>query len=744
MRRRFAVGIVTMVGAIVACIEPRPPAEEGPSDAGIVALLAPHAPCIMQEGGLLPHADCQAIDIVETTIPMVGAGSATATVRAFTATPTMLVTATITGPGAYTFTDPACVGLQSCTFGPQDLTVPYLLGVQCSTPSATALLVVQGTNGAMDTDSAQLTCAAPGPTISVTPSMIGPLSSPVGTPTAPQQVTVTNNGTGTLSYTVTNSDPQWQLSNLCTGFPSCMLAGGGSQHVFDLTFTPTAHHIMPVSDTFTFDGGMAGMPTVQVSGRGTGAVLSVSPTSHDFLQLARNALGTQQITITNDGNAPLNVQIAGAGPPFGASSMGANGIMPNSSFTFDATCQSATAITPAALGSIVITSNAYSPSGGSQMVTLRCEVLATDLQVDPNPVNFNEVRKGTSPNPTMNVTLFNNSGADETVTSVQLAGHPSALTRSGFTGGLIPAMTSRTVTLALATGTEVDLATSRLEIALAGQPTPLAVPVRGKVVVPSAHVQPEALDLGTACIGSQVTGVVRMINDGTATLSLEKPTMDQAFNATSSSTFPLALAASNEASVEVMPAQITAGISSGLLTWQVNALGEPFQTFTVPVDLEYIPEGAAVSPRKLEFGQLDVSLISPPSTVTLRNCDPDPISVRVEGLVSSRGNLDAWEIEPRIVERTLASQETLSITARFSPKRVGRHEARIMLRVGDEQRFVEISGDGVGPLLDKASLYACDCSGSGRPYALLPIGFAVLAIIGRRRRRADLPPNAAG
>jgi hypothetical protein len=733
MRRRFAVGIVTMVGAIVACIEPRQAPDEGPSDAGIAALIAPHAPCIMQEGGLAPATDCQAIDIVETTIPMVGAGSGTAMVRAFTSTPTMLMTATITGPSVYTFTEPSCTGMQTCTFGPQAL--PYTLGVQCGSPAANALLTVQGTNGMMDTDSAQLTCASPGPTISVSPSMIGPLMSPVGTPTPPEQITVTNNGSGTLSYTVSNSDPQWQLSSGCTGFPNCMLPGGGSQHVFDLTFTPNAHHITPDTDTFTFDGGVAGMPTVQVSGMGTGAVLDVSPTSHDFLQLARNALGTQQITITNQGNAPLDVMIAGAAPPFGASSMGFNDIMPSSSVTFDATCQSATAITPAVMGSIVITSNAYSPSGGSQMVSLQCEVLATDLQVDPNPVDFTEVRKGTSPAPTMDVTLFNASGAAETVTSVQLAGHPNALSRSGFSGGEIPASSSRTVTLTLATGSEVDLAGSRLEIALAGQPTPLAVPVRGKVVVPSARVQPETLDLGTACIASQVTGVVRMVNDGSATLTLQRPTMDQAFNATSTSMFPLALAASNEASVEVTPAMMTAGASKGVLTWQVDALGEPFQTFTVPVDLEYIPEGTAVSPRKLEFGQLDVDLLSPPSTVTLRNCDPNPVAVRVEGLVSTRGNLDAWEIEPRIVERLLASQETLTITARFSPKRPGRHEAQIMLRVGDQQRFVEITGDGVGALLDKTSLYACDCSGAGRPYALAPIGFVVFAIIVRRRRR---------
>ena len=119
-----------------------------------------------------------------------------------------------------------------------------------------------------------------------------------------------------------------------------------------------------------------------------------------------------------------------------------------------------------------------------------------------------------------------------------------------------------------------------------------------------------------------------------------------------------------------------------------------------------------MSPARLEFGQLDVALISPPSTVTLRNCDPDPISVRIEGLSAVKGALTAWQIEPAAGERTLASQETLTIAARFAPTKAGRHEANIVVLVGTEQKLVPLTGDALGPLLEKTSLYACDCSTS--------------------------------
>jgi hypothetical protein len=259
------------------------------------------------------------------------------------------------------------------------------------------------------------------------------------------------------------------------------------------------------------------------------------------------------------------------------------------------------------------------------------------------------------------------------------------------------------------------------------------VPIQGKVVVPSARIMPEALDLGTACIGSAVHGLVTLVNDGSATLTVDQPTMDQAFVALSTSTFPVSLASASQISVDISPAMMNAGNASGMLSWMVSALGEPLRTFTVPVALTYIPTGTAVSPAKLDFGSLDVSLVSAASVVTLRNCDAAPVTLRVEGLSAERGPLDAWQIDPAMVERTLASQETLTIAARFTPKRTGLHHAKIVVRVDGEQRFVDLLGEGLGPALDKASLYACDCS-SSRPLGAWPIPLALLLVLRRRRQ----------
>jgi hypothetical protein len=105
--------------------------------------------------------------------------------------------------------------------------------------------------------------------------------------------------------------------------------------------------------------------------------------------------------------------------------------------------------------------------------------------------------------------------------------------------------------------------------------------------------------------------------------------------------------------------------------------------------------------------------------------------VRVEGLSAERGPLDVWQIEPSTLERTLASQETLTIAARFAPKRSGRHSANIVIRVDGEQRLVNLTGNALGQTVDKASLYACDCS-SSKPWAAWPIGLVVVFVLRRR------------
>jgi len=285
--------------------------------------------------------------------------------------------------------------------------------------------------------------------------------------------------------------------------------------------------------------------------------------------------------------------------------------------------------------------------------------------------------------------------------------------------------------LTLLSTAELDLEGSRLAVDV--DTARLELPLSGLVVSPSGRVSPVALDLGTACVGTQVTGTVRLINSGTATLTMQKPEMDRAFVAVlqQPASYPAPLPPGYAATVGVSPRTSQIGAIDGTLTWDVDAPAGPF---SVPVTLHYINAGAAISPRSLIFGSIDAGQVSPRQTVTLENCNPAPIRLAIDGVVASQGGLDAWDVTPATDERTLGPHDKLQIGALFRPKRVGPHVAHIQLAIDGEPGEIELTGDALGKLPEPTSFYACSCRAPSSPAQGAPLALAVLLALRRRRR----------
>jgi MYXO-CTERM domain-containing protein len=174
---------------------------------------------------------------------------------------------------------------------------------------------------------------------------------------------------------------------------------------------------------------------------------------------------------------------------------------------------------------------------------------------------------------------------------------------------------------------------------------------------------------------------------------------------------------------------------SATLTWAVDA---PRSPFVVPVSLDYIESGTAVSPASVSVPAITIGQVSNRYTVTLQNCNAAPVMVTIDGVIASRGDAAAWEVQPRVDARTLAPQDKLTITVAFAPKRHGRHVAQIRLGIDGEERLVLLEGDGIDPDFKRTSFYACGCSSRGRGGDLVggwPIVIAIAAVVRRRRRR---------
>jgi hypothetical protein len=114
------------------------------------------------------------------------------------------------------------------------------------------------------------------------------------------------------------------------------------------------------------------------------------------------------------------------------------------------------------------------------------------------------------------------------------------------------------------------------------------------------------------------------------------------------------------------------------------------------VTLRDIDAGAAISPRSLIFGPVEVDQMSPRQTVTLENCNPLPIRLAIEGVVASAGEAEAWDVSPAFDERTLGPRDKLQLSAAFRPRRAGRHGAPVQFAIDGAPGQIELSGDAIG------------------------------------------------
>jgi hypothetical protein len=157
----------------------------------------------------------------------------------------------------------------------------------------------------------------PAPIASLSPTALAFGSSVVGTTSAPQSVTVSNAGTANLVVTgvsVTGAD----ATSFAFSTHNCgTVAPGASCTISGVTFTPTSAGAKSASVDVAHNA--AGTPSsVALTGTGTlpaGAVLSM-PTSVDFPQIRAGQTRTQNVRVSNTGNAPVVFGVLTATAPY--------------------------------------------------------------------------------------------------------------------------------------------------------------------------------------------------------------------------------------------------------------------------------------------------------------------------------------------------------------------------------------------------------------------------------------------
>jgi hypothetical protein len=631
---------------------------------------------------------------------------------------------------------------QSCNFG-SALMLPQLLTIECQgkTIQTSGTLTVYGGSG-VGSDSTTITCTSTGSpgVLDVDPTAIDMGMVDVGASGTQMSVTLRNSGGSPLTGvyvtfpTVNTSD--WTVTSTCTMATPCTLQMGETKPVL-VDFHPTDRNDRSSSFSVTATGSDGGSGvgsgsaitdvTVTLLGSGAGGELSASPLTLDFGTIPKGQAFTRMFTVTNIGNKPFTADVQTPAAPYSIAPSASQIVSPGTPQSYTVTCQSATA-SASNDGTLNVTSDAYATPNAT--IDLKCAIADTMITVMPQQFDFGEVRVG-SPTQMITVTVTNPGTIAAHVSSMNLRN-----SRIGLS--LVPPMTditlqpgeSTTAVMQLTTGGESDLAGEFLDIDV--DSAMLSLPVTGKVVTPHSRVAPAALDLGTACVGSQVTGTVMLINDGTAMLKVEQPRMDMAFSAASSPgvSYPSTLPAGTSLMATVSPAMSANGELAGTLTWQDDVPSD----YMVPVTLDYVSDGTAVSPAVLDFGAIRVEDNAPPQHITLENCDPLATTVTIKSITTKNSPVGAWRLDPRLgYSKQLMPHDKQGITVTFAPPARGRYEADVIVEANGKLSKIHLIGDATGQGFDDTSFYACGCSNGFVPSGGAPILFALIFIVRRRR-----------
>ena len=258
-------------------------------------------------------------------------------------------------------------GGANCAIGV--LFTPGAVGTRTAT-----LNIADSVTGSPQTVALSGTGTAPLGTITISPTMLTFASQTVGTTSATQTVTVSNNGNVNVTFTsiAITGDFSGATTAQCPA-----IAADAAPCTFQIAFKPTAAGTRTGAITFT-DNATGSPQTVTLTGTATNgpATVTVAPSGLTFAsQTVSSTSPAQNVTVTNTGTGPVNFtsfSITGENSSsFALASSGTNACNPTGTLAANASCTIGVTFTPTATGELTATlSIADNATGSPQLVSL--------------------------------------------------------------------------------------------------------------------------------------------------------------------------------------------------------------------------------------------------------------------------------------------------------------------------------------------------------------------------------------
>lgn len=576
-------------------------------------------------------------------------------------------------------------------FGESDNCSPSVAAGASCTISVTSAPLATGaqtgnltvhSNAAGSPQSVALTGTGIGPAASLTPTSLNFGSQPVGSPSAPQAVTLRNTGNAPLNVTSSYIIGDFYYSSGCA--PAI---AAGDSCTFSITFIP--HVSGSRTGVFSVSDSAPGSPQqVSLSGLGVTPAVTLSPGSLAFgPQLVGTTSAPQMITLQNTGTALLNISSIAATGDFAQTNNC------NATVAVGASCLISVTFAPAAAGAAFRTGSltvSDDATGSPQSVALSgnawtVSVTPTSLQFSPQPV-------GTTSAPRA-VTLTNLTGSTLTISNIQIYA-PFFQTNNCGTSVAAGASCTIQVTYSPTAANSVGALLFIFDSAAEGEQ---AINVSGTSTAPIASFSTTSLSFGGVVVGTtSLPQSLLLTNTGNGALSISNIAATGNFEETNNCGPSLAPASNCLISVTFTPS--AKGSLLGTVTVTDNAAGSPQS-----VSLSGTGQASAgvLWPSNMGFGDQVVGTASAVQTATLSNTGNAPLlisSITATGDFAQTNNCGA----------SLQAVTHCSISVAFTPATTGARTG-VLTVVSNSPTgplTVSLAGNGVenAPTLSPASL----------------------------------------
>jgi hypothetical protein len=520
---------------------------------------------------------------------------------------------------------------------------------------------------------------ATAPAAALSPSLVQFSIRGVGSVSQPNTSLLRNMGSAPLTISsVTTSGDFSETDNCGSGIAPA------STCTFTITFTPTAPG--PRFGSILVQDDAAGSPHfINLVGDGSTSIVALSSTALSFPSLQVGQSSPQQsVTLTNNGNATLNLTIAITGdyvqtndcpPALGVGSM----------CTFQITFTPTTG--GGRNGALTLTDNA---PDSPESVTLTGSGYVTTANIAPATLTFNSQSVG-STSSAQAVTITNTGVNAMIVSGVTASGDFAATTLCSS----VPATQSCLVNVTF-TPTAAGSRSGTLTISDDAQGNPHSVALTGTGVASTANFIPASLNFGSQTVGSvSAPQMITLTNTGNGQMTVTGVQVTGDFAQTNNCT---TVAANNGTCTAIVTFTPTAtGSRTGTITFTDSAPNSP-QTLTLS-GVAGAPANS-LSAASLTFAEQPVGSSSASQVVTLTN--GGNAAMVISG-VSATGDFSQTNNCPA----SLASAANCTVSVKFTPSAGGSRTGSLI--VSDNS----LAGPALVTLSGNGSDFSLAASGTG-------------------------------